>query len=118
MPQMHRPGGSRVAEPPAVEQPVKPYDVEDDISLQRVEPEPILAAPPEDTVVEAQPEPEATVVESAPVTEEVQAETVRKRRASHGIKRKTVAPRKSASTGTKRPRKKTSQPPDEGSLPL
>jgi uncharacterized LabA/DUF88 family protein len=119
MPQMHRPGGSRVAEPPAVEQPVKPYDVEDDISLQRVEPEPVFAPAPEDTVVEAQPEPEAPVVESAPATEEVQAETaVRKRRASHGIKRKTVAPRKSASTGTKRPRKKTSQPPDEGSLPL
>jgi hypothetical protein len=118
MSQMHRSGGLRVAEP-AAEQPVKPYDVEDDLSLQRVEPEPVDTPAPEDTVVEAQPEPEAPVVESAPATEEVQAETtVRKRRASHGIKRKTVAPRKSAGAGTKRTKKKTSQPPDEGSLPV
>jgi uncharacterized LabA/DUF88 family protein len=121
MPQMHRSGGSRVAEPPSVEQPVKPYDVEDDITLQRVEPEPepVFAPAPEDTVVEAQPEPEPPVVEAAAVTEEGQAETpVRKRRASHGIKRKTVAPRKSAGSTTKRTKKKTSPSSDEGSLPL
>jgi uncharacterized LabA/DUF88 family protein len=119
MSQMHRSGGSRLAEPPAVEQPAKPYDVEDDITLQRVEPEPepVFAPAPEDTVVEAQPEPEQPVVEAASVAEEVQAETpARKRRVSHGIKRKTVAPRKSAGSATKRTKKKTSPPTDEGSL--
>jgi uncharacterized LabA/DUF88 family protein len=119
MPQMHRSGGSRVAEPPSVEQPVKPYDVEDDITLQRVEPEPepVFAPAPEDTVVEAQPEPEQPVVETASVAEEVQAETpARKRRVSHGIKRKTVTPRKSAGSATKRTKKKTAPPTDEGSL--
>ena|SRR5215510_9360345 len=117
--QMHRSGGSRFGEPPAVEQPVKPYDVEDDITLQPAEPEPeaVFAPAPEDTVVEAQPEPE-TVVDSAPATEEVHAETstIRKRRASHGIKRKTVAPRKSAGTAAKRTKKKTTPPSDEGGL--
>src|SRR5262249_41433122 len=96
MPQMYRPGGSRAGEPPVLEQPVKPYDVEDDITLQRVEPEQAFAPAPEDTVVEAQPEPEMPAVETASAAEEVQPETtVRKRRVSHGIKRKTVAPRKS-----------------------
>jgi len=117
MSQMHRSGGPRLAEPPVVGQPVKPYDVEDDITLQRVEPEPepVFAPAPEDTVVEAQPEPEPPVVETAAVTEEGQAETpVRKRRASHGIKRKTVAPRKTAGSATKRTKKKTSPPSDEG----
>jgi uncharacterized LabA/DUF88 family protein len=119
MSQMHRSGGSRLAEPQAVEQPVKPYDVEDDITLQRVEPEPepVFAPAPEDTVVEAQPEPEQPVVEAASVAEEVQAETpARKRRVSHGIKRKTVTPRKSAGSATKRTKKKTAPPTDEGSL--
>jgi hypothetical protein len=102
-----------------VEQPVKPYDVEDDITLQRVEPEPepVFAPAPEDTVVEAQPEPEQPVVEAASVAEDVQAETpARKRRVSHGIKRKTVTPRKSAGSATKRTKKKTVPPTDEGSL--
>src|SRR5262249_41449638 len=120
MPQAQRPGIPRIGEPTAVEQPVKPYDVEDDITLQPPEPEPGFAPAAEDAVVEAQPEAEADASpnEAAPAAEQVPEETpARKRRASHGLKRKTVAPRKSVSTGAKRSRKKTSPPPEEGSVP-
>src|SRR5262249_18443851 len=68
--QMQRAGGSRFGDATVVEGPMKPYDVEDDITLQPAEPEPetqpVFAPAPEDTVVEAQPEPEMPAVESAP----------------------------------------------------
>ena len=121
MPQGQRAGMPRIGEPPMVGAPVKPYDVEDDITLQQVEPEPAFAPAAEDTVVEAQPETaaDASPVETPTAAEEVQEEVpARKRRASSGLKRKTVAPRKSASTtAAKRSRKKTSTPPEEGSVP-
>src|SRR5262249_50768286 len=90
MPQAQRPGIPRIGEPTAVEQPVKPYDVEDDITLQPPEPEPGFAPAAEDAVVEAQPEAEADASpnEAAPAAEQVPEETpARKRRASHGLKR-------------------------------
>src|SRR5262245_17179573 len=59
MPQAQRPGVPRIGEPAAVEHPVKPYDVEDDITLQPAEPEPVFAPAVEDNVVEAQPEADA-----------------------------------------------------------
>src|SRR5262249_23639852 len=121
MPQGQRAGMPRIGEPPMVGAPVKPYDVEDDITLQQVEPEPTFAPAAEDTVVEAQPE---TAAAGSPVgtpqaAEEGQEEGPgRKRPGSSGLKRKTVAPRKSASTtAAKRSRKKTSTPPEEGSVP-
>src|SRR5262249_44457246 len=120
MPQGQRAGMPRIGEPAMVEAPVKPYDVEDDITLQQPEPEPAFEPAVEDTVVEAQPEAaaEASPVETPPAAEEVQEEMpARKRRASPGIKRKTVAPRKSATTAAKRSRKKASTPPEEGSVP-
>ena len=120
MPQAQRPGVSRIGEPTSMEPVVKPYDVEDDITLQQPEPEPVFANPPEDAVSEEQqPQAEAEAAPAEmPVTEEVQEETpARKRRASSGIKRKTVAPRKSVNTAGKRSRKKTSPPTEEGSVP-
>jgi len=110
--QLHRAPAQAAEEPRALEQPVVPYDVENDISLQQPEPEPTFAAPPE-TVVEEQPEAAEAVFAEAPppVTEE---KPVRKRRASSGIKRKTVSPRKSASTTAKRTRKKASPPTEQG----
>jgi hypothetical protein len=120
MPQAQRPGVSRIGEPTSMEPVVKPYDVEDDITLQQSEPEPVFANPREDAVSEEQqPQAEAEAAPAEmPVTEEVQEETqARKRRASSGIKRKTVAPRKSVNTAGKRSRKKTSPPTEEGSVP-
>jgi len=112
--QLQRAAGPSAGEPRTVVQPVIPYDVENDISLQQPEAEPAFAAVQE-TVVEPQPEAELPVrVEaSAPVTEE---KPIRKRRASSGIKRKNVSPRKSVPTAAaKRTRKKASPPAQEGS---
>jgi hypothetical protein len=119
--QMQRLGGMpRMDGGPAVET-VKPYDVEDDITLQM----PVAAAEasviPDETEEEAQavaeqPESESAVVEAnAPVEDEQPEAPVKKRRVISGIKRKTVTPRKSATAG-KRSRKKTTAPPDESSL--
>jgi hypothetical protein len=104
----------------AIIQPVvKPYDVEDDLIAQPAEPE-VAAAPviEEEPATEARPEAE----EAEPVTAESDAaveegdKPVRKRRASFGLKRKTVTPRKAAAaTVAKRTRKKPSPP--EGELP-
>ena len=111
--QLQRAAGPSAGEPRTVVQPVIPYDVENDISLQQPEAQPAFA-PVQETVVEPQPEAERPVpVEaSAPVTEE---KPVRKRRASSGIKRKNVSPRKSVPTAAKRTRKKASPPAQEGS---
>jgi hypothetical protein len=115
--QMQRPGMQRPGQLPGQES-VKPYDVEDDITLQTppAETEQVFAAP-EETSVETQPEGEApVVVEVAPPAEaeEEGEKPVRKRRVSSGIKRKTVAPRKAAAgTAPKRTRKKTTPAPTE-----
>jgi hypothetical protein len=97
----------------------KPYDVEDDITLRPPEPQRTFAQT-EETAAEAQPEMEASATEEeveaqpAVVEEEESEKPARKRRVVSGIKRKTVTPRKTAGTGAKRPRKKSSAPPEEG----
>ena len=101
----------RVDEQPVVETAAGPYDVEERIPVREAEPEPDLASAPEQ-ITEAQPE-SAELVSDTPAAGE--GEPIRKRRASSGIKRKTVAPRKSAGTTVKRARKKVSPPPEEGS---
>jgi uncharacterized LabA/DUF88 family protein len=104
--QMQR-GLPRGEEGPAVPV-VKPYDVEDDLTLQVPEPEPVFTPPPEESAAEAQPE-NAGEVEAAasPEVEEQQDKPARKRRVISGIKRKTVTPRKSAApAANKRTRKK------------
>jgi uncharacterized LabA/DUF88 family protein len=117
--QLQRGIPSRPEESPLPGPMGKPYDVEDDITLQPPQPEPAFVAPEEteETVLEAQPDVEATAaVDEAPpeVVEEDQEKPTRKRRVVSGIKRKTVTPRKTAGTASKRPRKKSSTPPEEG----
>ena len=90
-----------------------PYDIEEQAPVQEFEAQPMTSATPEE-ITEGQAEPQELAAE--PSTEPVDEQPVRKRRASSGIKRKTVAPRKTASATTKRPRKKTSPPPEEGPL--
>ncbi len=109
--QSQRPGSPH-AEVPVIPT-VKPYDVEDDLTLQIPEPQATLA-PPEEVVAEPQLEGEAPEAAESVATaeEEISEKPARKRRVVSGIKRKTVAPRKT--TGAKRTRKKTSPPPEEG----
>jgi len=113
--QMQRPAIRRADEPPLFAETGKPYDVEDDITLQQQpqpEPEPaVVGAAPEEVVVETQPEPEPTTIEAGPSEEE--QKSARKRRVSSGIKRKTVAPRKSSTGTARRSRKKASTPEQE-----
>src|SRR6185295_13513916 len=54
MPQAQRPGVSRIGEPTSTGPAVKPYDVEDDVTLQQPEPEPVFSPASEDAVVEEQ----------------------------------------------------------------
>ena len=117
MPQGQRAGMMPMEGQPMAEAPVRPYDVEDDIVTPPQEPPADLAAAAEEAVDESQPEPEIPPVEAAALAEETQEKVARKRRVSSGIKRKTVAPRKSAAAPLKRGRKKTSPPPEEGNLP-
>jgi uncharacterized LabA/DUF88 family protein len=117
--QMQRPGMPRVDEGAGAPQPVVPYDVENDPTLQQHFGQP--SAPVEETeesvetgepVMEVQTQIEETVSEeAAPQPEEA---PVKKRRVSSGLKRKTVAPRKQAGTTAKRTRKKSSPPAEEG----
>jgi uncharacterized LabA/DUF88 family protein len=111
--QMQRAGMPRGNEPLSVS-PVKPYDVEDDLTLQQpVTQPPMVEGPEEETAVEAQAEAEPTTVEAAAPADDEAEKPARKRRVVSGIKRKTVAPRKSASAGAKRTRKKASPASDE-----
>jgi uncharacterized LabA/DUF88 family protein len=110
--QLQRPALPRMGEPPATEPRMVPYDVEDQQPMQEAEPETVLASTSEETA-EA---PESAELAAEPAATTVDEQPVRKRRSSSGIKRKTVAPRKSAGTTVKRPRKKTSPPPEEGSV--
>jgi len=110
--QLQRSPGQRADEAPAV----KPYDVEDDITLQQhvSHSHPAFAPVPEETVVAAPQEGEQPVMETSSQVEE--EKPARKRRVSSGIKRKTVAPRKTASPAAKRPSpKKKTTPAEEGS---
>ncbi|MBI2149312.1 MAG: NYN domain-containing protein [Acidobacteria bacterium] len=119
--QLQRPSGLPGEETPVREQRAVPYDVENDVvqeqlPVREAEPRPGLETAPFETpppeAVETQPETgEFTLEAPAPAGEDKPA---RKRRASSGIKRKTVAPRKPAGAAVKRTRKKAS-PPEEGS---
>jgi uncharacterized LabA/DUF88 family protein len=111
MPQLQRPP---LPQPAVSEPPIVPYDVEDDqppVQAAEAEPEPIPATNPEEIT---EPQPESVELTSEPAETPVEEQLVRKRRSSSGIKRKTVAPRKSAGTTVKRTRKKASPPPEEG----
>lgn len=113
LPQLQRPAMPRIGEPIVNEPHVVPYDVENDQpAVQESEPETVLAAPSEDI---SEPEPESVELASETAEGATEEQPIRKRRSSSGIKRKTVAPRKSAGT-IKRTRKKASPPPEEGSL--
>jgi uncharacterized LabA/DUF88 family protein len=115
LPQVQRSPFPRVDEQRVSEPPMVPYDVENDQPpIQETETNPVIAAAPEE-VVEPQSE-EPVQVAPEPVAEAFEEQTVRKRRSSTGIKRKTVAPRKPAGTTVKRTRKKASPPPEEGSV--
>ena len=114
MSQLQRAAMPRVEQPTVLEPPMVPYDVEEQPQVQESEPRPPVTATPEE-ITEAQPEPGEFTAE--PPAETVDDQPVRKRRASSGLKRKTVVPRKSAGTTVKRARKKSSPPPEEGSVP-
>jgi len=110
--QLQRPPLPRINEPPVAEPPMVPYDVEDEQpTIQAAEPEPVPPINAEE-ITEPQSEPVELTSERAETPAEPQP--VRKRRASSGIKRKTVAQRKSPGTTVKRTRKKASPPPEEG----
>jgi hypothetical protein len=115
--QMQRSGMSRMDEGQSIEPVVKPYDVEDDLTLQAPGPEVVHTPPTEETAVELQQESAPDVAESpASDVEEQPEKPVRKRRVISGIKRKTVTPRKSAApAAAKRPRKKSSPASEEDS---
>ena len=82
--------------------------IEEQAPVQEIEPATFTS-----TQVEVAEVPFETVMESPAV--QLEETHVRKRRASTGIKRKTVAPRiKAAGAIVKRTRKKISPPPEEG----
>jgi hypothetical protein len=101
-----------------VEQPVKPYDVEDDITLQRVEPEPepVFAPAPEDTVVEAQPNRNSQWWKQHPSRKKYRQKRRPETPCQSWNQTQDSTPRKSAGSATKRTKKKTAPPTDEGSL--
>ncbi|HLH30970.1 MAG TPA: NYN domain-containing protein [Terriglobia bacterium] len=119
--QGQRPGSNRIEEPPT-QGPVI-YDVENDPTLQHLHQPPAAAVvteeADEETVVEVQSEvePEVEAEEQMAEAAEPAAEEkpARKKRVSTGLKRKTVAPRKTAGATVKRARMKSS-PPEEGSV--
>jgi hypothetical protein len=116
MAQIQRP---RIEGMPPVQENMKPYDVEDDITLQQPPSPATFAAPPAEEVsadeaavseVSTEPEEMAVAAEAAPTAEvESEEKPARKRRVVSGIKRKTVTPRKSAAgAAPKKSRKKAS----------
>jgi hypothetical protein len=121
--QGQRPGGNRIEEPAAPAAVI--YDVENDPTLQHLhQPPPPVPQPEENIEVQVQPETETEAeagleqpIEAEPAESSVEEKPARKRRVSAGIKRKAVAPRKTAGSPAKRAsRKKTSPPPEEGSV--
>ena len=95
--------------------PEEPVTIEERAPVQEAETQPVFEGPSvEAASIDLQPEPESRELpaESPHIIEG--EKLVRKRRASSGIKRKTVAPRKSAAVTTvKRTRKKVSPPSEE-----
>ncbi len=112
LPQPQR-AAAPVEESPVVEEPMV---IEEQAPVQEAEPQPAFDAPTQDeTVMETQPGMESAEASFESATPAEDPKPVRKRRASGGIKRKTVAPRKSAAgTTAKRTRKRVSPPPSEG----
>ena len=110
--QMQRPGGPRLDDTVVTAQPVIPYDVENDPTLQQMTTQPAFTPPTEGVeAVEAQSDAEPPVMElSFPASQEKHP---RKRRVSSGIKRKTVAPRKPGGPAVKRTRTKATPPPEK-----
>ena len=106
--QLQRASMTRVEEAPLVEQPAVPYDVEEHVQTEEPKPQSSLTFPEE--IGEAQSESAEPLLTPTAVAEET---PVRKHRSSSGIKRKTVAPRKSAGLASKRAKKKTLPPPEE-----
>jgi hypothetical protein len=107
----------RSEEAPLLGEGGKPYDVEDDITLQQQpEPEPpVTAAPVEDVIADVQPEVEEqprVIEEAAPAEAEKPS---RKRRASSGLQRKTAASRKTTAAGGRKTRKKAATTEEESS---
>jgi uncharacterized LabA/DUF88 family protein len=112
--QMQRSSQPRVDEMTPVEPPIKPYDVEDDLSLQPAQPEATYVPVQEETTAEAQAEVEsAAEAPPAPAEEEQPEKPARKRRVISGIKRKTVTPRKSSISSTAKRTRKQASPPEE-----
>jgi hypothetical protein len=116
-----RPAGGRSEEPP-IPAPVI-YDVENDPTLQHLHHRPPAVSEQEENEenVEVQVQSETGTEAEQPMAAEA-AESVteekpaKKRRVNTGIKRKAVAPRKTAGAIVKRARKKSSPPPEEGSV--
>jgi uncharacterized LabA/DUF88 family protein len=113
--QMSRPSGVSMGESSS-EQSSIPYDVENDPTLQQHLQTGTSFTDASEEAAEAQSDAEQPVMESSSPAESKEAKPTPKRRVSSGIKRKTVAPRKSAGTTVKRTRKKASPPPEEGSV--
>ncbi len=92
-----------------IESPAIPFDVEEQAPAQEIEAQPAF---PDTSVEGAEPQQdvEQESAEATPAAEE--EKPARKRRASSGLKRKTVAPRKTAAAGgtAKRTRKKATPP--------
>ena len=108
--QLQRPPLPRINEPAVAEPSMVPYDVEDEQpTIQAAEPEPVPSINPQEMLEQ----PEPVELTSEPAETPAVEQPVRKRRSSSGIKRKTVAHRKSVGT-PKRTRKKASPPPDKG----
>jgi len=117
MTQIQRP---RIEGMPPVQENMKPYDVEDDITLQQPPMEATFATPvseeEEGSAEAVAPEvsAEPSVAEGAPEAEEESGEKpARKRRVVSGIKRKTVTPRKSGAAASKRSKKKAAPGSEE-----
>jgi uncharacterized LabA/DUF88 family protein len=112
---IQRPAIPRIDGQPVAEPRVVPYDVEQELQppVQESEPESAISIAAEE-VSEAAPESAEISAESPSATAEGEEQPVRKRRASAGIKRKSVGPRKAAGTG-KRSRKKAASPAEEES---
>ncbi len=113
--QAQRAAGTPVEDAPVMEmeQPEPPMTIEEQASVEEVQPASMTEATAEEIA-----EPTLQPADSAVISTETAHEEkpARKRRASSGIKRKMVAPRiKPASATIKRTRKKPSPPPEEGS---
>jgi hypothetical protein len=107
--------GQRFGEPQLIQPAVKPFDIEDELNAQPVEVEAPSVSEPDEARDESQSEAEPAIEEAASVEvgEAEPEKPVRKRRASFGIKRKTVAPRKATAPAAKRARKKAVPPAEE-----